>query len=61
MMYGEATAGNERSGAHRTLLYDHGGLQVYVLKTGNYVDCIVNGLVGEFENGLYVLNEVPYQ
>jgi hypothetical protein len=61
MIYGEATVGQERRGYHRSLLYAHEGLQVYVLKTGSYDDCIVDGWVGKFENGLYVLNEVPYE
>ena len=64
MMYGERGANNYFNnlamGHHGSHLLAHGGLQVYALMEGNYQDCIVDGHVGRFENGVYALNEVPY-
>ena len=57
MMYGELP---NKARHHMQHLQAHGGLQVYVLKKGNYQDCIVDGHVGEFDNGAYVLKEDPY-
>jgi len=54
MMYGES---GYSGGWHRSLMRAHGGLQVYVLTKGNFQDCIVEGGVGEFQNGVYQLRE----
>ena len=55
IMYAEISAGGSNLHLHHLLA--HGGLQVYVLTKGNYQDCIIDGYVGEFQNGLYVLKE----
>lgn len=54
MMYGESGY----SGTwHKSHMQAHGGLQVYVLTKGNFQDCIVEGGVGQFKNGVYELRE----
>lgn len=35
---------------------DEGGLQVFILTSGSYEECIEQGGIGEFVNGVYTLN-----
>jgi len=59
IMYAETNAATNEAiqTTHGHHLLAHGGLQVYVLTKGSYQDCIVDGFVGEFQDGVYVLKE----
>ena len=60
MMYGEEHEPGYPIGNNGIHLAAHGGLQVYILKEGTYQDCIVDGHIGYFENGVYNLHESQY-